>query len=206
MAHKIALVGVGHWGKNHLKALMNMRDNGLIDDVVLCDAREDFGRAIALENNIHFECNWDNIVNDDSITAVDIVTPIEYHYDMVSRALMAGKDVFVEKPITDNAEKANMLIDLAKEKNRLLMVGHVFRYHPAIQKLIDLIAKGDIGDIYSIDIIRQAIRIPRPDRGVLYELAIHDVDLGCYIIGEDRPESITAFSQSFYSNYPDESS
>jgi predicted dehydrogenase len=205
MTHKIALVGLGHWGSNHLKALLRMKGEGLIEDIILCDAREEYGQNIADEHKIHFENNFDEIIKDESINAVDIVTPIEYHYEMVSKALKANKDVFVEKPITDTVSNGDSLIKLAKGKNRILMVGHVFRFHPAVKKLKEMITSGELGEIYSVDIQRQAIRIPRPDRGVLYELAIHDVDLGCYLLGEEKPERIVAFSQSFYSRYPDES-
>ncbi len=206
MAINVALVGLGHWGKNHLEALLRFRKQGAVGELVLFDADLDHLREIAEHHDLPYVTNIESIMNNPEIHAVQIVTPTDTHFSLGSKALSAGKHVMIEKPLGVTTKECETLIKTAKESSRILMVGHLFRYHPAIRKLKELLDEGYFGSIYSIDVIRKSIRAPRSDSGVLLSLAIHDVDLACYLFNIPVPESIYCVSQSFSRNYPDESS
>lgn len=206
MAVNVALFGLGHWGRNHLKVLKKLKESSTIGEITLCDIQTDYGLKISEEYNLHFESDIDSIISNPEIDAIHIVTPTDTHFQIGSKALSAGKHVFIEKPLAVTTQECDTLIKLAEENSCILMVGHLFRFHPAVLKLRELLAEGHFGTIYSIDIIRKAMRAPRNDSGVLLSLAIHDVDLACYLFSHPIPESIYSIGQSFSRDYPDESS
>jgi len=201
----VALVGLGHWGRNHLQALLNLKAEGIVGEIVLCDARKEYTKKIADMHSLVFEPSFERVLASESIDAVEIVTPTDSHYDLGMKALEANKDVFIEKPLAYTVTECNKLIALSEKKARILMVGHIFRFHSAVEKLKELLSKQYFGRVFSLSIRRQAIRVPRPEMGVLHALAIHDVDLACYLFEDCAPISISAFAQSFYRSYPDES-
>ncbi len=204
MAVGISLVGAGHWGENHLKVLRKLKDSGLIDPLVVCDADTEVGKQLDEDGEIQFTTDINDILSDDEIVAVDIATPTMTHFDLGKQVLESGKDVLIEKPLAYTTEECDELILLAEKNEKILMTGHIFRYHPAIQMLVGQIANGRFGDIRSIDISRLALRAPRTDMGVLHALAIHDIDLACYLYGRSSPVSVFTMAQSFYTNNPDE--
>lgn len=206
MGANVALIGLGHWGRNHLQTLLRLREQGAIDELILFDADLDHLREISEQHGLPYETSIENIMSNPQIQAVQIVTPTDTHFSLGSKALSAGKHVLIEKPLGVTTKECEMLIKTARENSRILMVGHLFRYHPAIRKLRELLEKGYFGSVYSIDIIRKSMRVPRSDTGVLLSLAIHDVDLACYLFNIQVPESMYCVSQSFSRNYPDESS
>ena len=206
MTISVALIGVGHWGSNHLKALKILQDDGLISNLTVCDSRPGIGERIVSEYNATFTTSIDDVLADEELNAVILATPTSTHYDLSMRVLDAGKDVFVEKPLAYTTEQCDEIIALAKKQNRILMVGHIFRFHPAIMMLKKEIQKGRFGDIRSIDITRLALQPPRTDMGVLHALAIHDMDLVCDLFGERVPKSVYTVAQSFYTENPDERS
>ena len=110
---------------------------------------------------------------------------------------MTGKDVFVEKPITLKSENAMTLIDLAKATKKILMVGHLFRYHPAVEEIKKRIDIGEFGKIQMILTFRLALGVPRKDMGVIFALAVHDLDLTCYLLNKKEPESILVDTGKF---------
>ncbi len=204
MVRGIALVGAGHWGKNHLNALSKLARKGIIDRLVLCDADPAAEKRIDEGSEIQFTTDIEDVLSDNEIVAVDLATPTSTHFELGKRILAAGKDAFIEKPLAYTTEQCDELITLAEENERILMTGHIFRYHPAVQMLVDEIAKGRFGEIRSIDIARLALRPPRRDMGVLHALAIHDIDLACYLYGVDSPRTVFTMAQSFYTEHPDE--
>ncbi len=206
MVVNVALIGLGHWGKNHIIALKKLNELGTVGEITLCDLEADYGRKIAEVHNHPFEEDIDVIIANPQIDAIHIVTPNDTHFTIGSKALSAGKHVLMEKPLAMTTQECDSLIKLAEENSCILMVGHLFRFHPAIRKLRELISEGYFGSIYSIDIVRKAMRIPRYDSGVLHSLAIHDVDLACYLFDQPLPESLYSIGQSFSRDYPDESS
>src|SRR2546426_4395127 len=139
----IAVVGIGYWGKNLVR---NFHELGAL--AVLCDAERSVEDGCRNRyEGVTFCREFSAVLSDPSITAVALATPAITHYEMVKAALEAEKDVFVEKPLAVDVEHGEKLVELAATRRRILMVGHVLRYHPAILKLQALIQEGALGKI-----------------------------------------------------------
>ena len=189
---KYGIVGVGYWGRNHLRALTKLRDEGLIDELVVCDTSEQALREVEKYPNIEIVKDWRELLKDDSLEMVSIVSPSPFHFEMSKEFLLAGKDVLVEKPMALRAEECDELIKIQKQTSRGLMVGHIFRFHPAILELKERITNGDFGEILYFTVRRTALRPPRKDMGVMLALGIHEVDLTCFLLGDQTPDYIFA--------------
>ncbi len=195
----IAVIGIGHWGKNHARVYKELCQEGLADAVQICDV--DQARVLELSSalGIHGTSDYQQILDDSKIQAVSIVTPSRTHYKVARECMEAGKDVLVEKPLTMDIAEAEELVRIAGKNNRILMVGHVFRYHPAVQELRRRINEGELGKIQTIISSREAFGLPRRDMGVIYALGIHELDMFCYLMEVDYPESVTAVTSKVYS-------
>jgi len=196
----IGIIGVGHWGKNHVTVYKSLLQENRIDYLKICDTDKDRVKEISEINSIEYTTKIEHILNDNKITAVVIVTPSSTHYYLTKLALENDKDVFVEKPITLNLDDSLKLIDLAKQKQKILMVGHLFRYHPAVEALKKRIDIGEFGKIQMILTYRLALGVPRKDIGVILALAVHDLDLICYLLNKKEPESILVDNGKFNQN------
>jgi len=193
----IGIIGVGYWGKNHVSAYKTLLQENKIDYLKICDTDEERVKDISEINSIEYTTKIEDILNDDKITAVAIITPSSTHYDLTKLALENDKDVFVEKPITLKSDNAMKLIELAKQKRKILMAGHLFRYHPAVEEIKKRIDNGDFGKIQMIMTFRFALGVPRKDMGVILALAVHDLDLTCYLLNKKEPKSILVDSGKF---------
>ena len=194
----IGIIGTGYWGKNHIRIYKALLMENQIDYLKLCDTNEMRLKQIAEDYGLEFTSNIDDIKNDNKITAVVIVTPSSTHYELSKKFLESGIDVFVEKPITLNSEEAKDLVEIAKKNNRILMVGHLFRYHSAVRDIKKRIDIGEFGKINMIITYRFALGVPREDMGVVYALAVHELDLSCYLLNQDSPRSILAEFARFH--------
>ena len=131
----VAVVGVGYWGKNLVR---NFHELGAL--TLLCDDRDSAEASCKQQyENVRFCREFSDVLADPSIDAVALATPAVTHYEMAKAALEAGKDVLVEKPLAIDVKHGEDLVRLATAKSRILMVGHILRYHPAILKLQELI-------------------------------------------------------------------
>jgi len=193
----IGIIGVGYWGKNHVSAYKSLLQENRINYIKLCDIDEERAKEISEINSIEYTTKIEDILNDDKITAVAIVTPSSTHYELAKLSLESGKDVFVEKPITLKSDNAMKLIDLAKQKRKILMVGHLFRYHPAVEEIKNRIEIGEFGKIQMIMTFRFALGVPKKDMGVILALAVHDLDITCYLLNKKEPESILVDNGKF---------
>jgi len=138
MNKNIAIIGCGYWGKNLVRNFYEL--NSLY---AICDIDENKLKAFKEKYpDLHIFTNYRELFKDPKIEAIVISTPALTHYTLAKEALLADKDVFVEKPIALNYREGEELVSLAKEKNKILMVGHVLQYHPAIIKLKELLIKG----------------------------------------------------------------
>ncbi|MFA4948171.1 MAG: Gfo/Idh/MocA family oxidoreductase, partial [Candidatus Krumholzibacteriia bacterium] len=140
--------------------------------------------------------NFREIVTDPGIDAVVIATPVSSHYPVAREALEAGKHVFVEKPLAQSVDEGTKLVELAKRKGRVLMVGHTFVYTAAVNKIKDLIWGGEIGDVYYLATSRVNLGIFQDDINVVWDLAPHDVSIMNYVLNA-RPVSVSAIGQSY---------
>jgi predicted dehydrogenase len=195
----IAVIGVGNWGKNHARAYKELCQEGVADTVEICDV--DQARVLELSNSLGIQgtSDYQQVLNDSEVQAVSIVTPSRTHYKIAKECMEAGKDVLVEKPMTMDVGEAKELVKIADKNNRVLMVGHIFRYHPAVQELRRRISQGELGKIQTIVSNRETFALPRKDMGVIYALGIHELDMFCYLMGVDYPKSVTAVASKVYS-------
>jgi predicted dehydrogenase len=123
------------------------------------------------------------------VDGVVIATPVQTHYQLAKAALLHGKHVLVEKPLTANVAEAEELVALAVERRRVLMVGHTFEYNPAVNELRKLVQSGDLGKIYCIEAERVNLGLFRSDINVIWDLAPHDISIILYVVGK-KPEQI----------------
>ena len=167
---KVAVIGCGYWGKNLVR---NFNELGALAMVV--DATE-AGRAKARELAPDVPVAEDiQAALDSDVQGVVIATPAETHFAIVRQALQAGKDVFVEKPMALTYEQGRELVLLARARERILLVGHVLEYHPAIVKLLSLIEQGELGKIRYIYSNRLSLGKIRREENILWSFAPHDI-------------------------------
>jgi len=176
---KIAVIGCGYWGKNLVR---NFNELGVLHTV--CDLTPQ-GRATAQEiaPNAHIVADIGEAINNPAVQGVVIATPAETHFTVVQQALQAGKDVFVEKPLALTYEQGAHLVQLAHRQGRILMVGHVLEYHPAIVRLLDLVRGGELGKVQYIYSNRLSLGKIRREENILWSFAPHDVAVTLRLMG-----------------------
>ena len=184
---QVAVIGSGYWGKNLVR---NFADLGALS--VVCDSHAETLRTLGEQ---YPQCrtvtSYAEVLRDDGIQAVAIATPAETHGIMVREALLAGKDVFVEKPLCLSVDQGKTLVELARERGRILMVGHLLWYHPAVLKLKDLIEQGELGRIQYIYSNRLNLGKIRREENILWSFAPHDISVILGLLGE-TPNKVTA--------------
>lgn len=195
----IAVVGTGHWGSNHARVYRELLSEGAINSLKICDSDEHRAKQWSQSLEVGYVTDYRDLIEDDSIQAVSIVTPSRTHYQLAKEFMEAGKDVLIEKPMTMDIEEAECLIDIAFNNNRILMVGHLFRYHKAVCELKRRIDAGLLGKIQIMIGSRMYFGLPRRDMGVIYALGIHEMDLFCYLQCVDYPNSLIATVSKSYS-------
>lgn len=188
---KVAVIGCGYWGKNLVRNFAQLGALGLV-----CDTTE-AGRATArqLAPDVPVVGDVADVMASD-LPAVVIATPAETHHAVAKQALLAGKDVFVEKPLALTYEQGAELVSLANERGRVLMVGHVLEYHPAIVKLRELVDTGELGKIRYIYSNRLSLGKVRREENALWSLAPHDVAIILRLMGQ-LPFQVSATGGSY---------
>ena len=182
---KLAIIGGGYWGKNLIREFNN---KGVLDTI--CDINPEALKKYNQDYpHITTTTEWNNILINTNITAVCIALPAEMHYTFAKSALLANKDVYVEKPITLDINEAEELIKLAKKHSKILMVGHLLHYHPAIIKIKSIIKEGKLGKIKNIVANRLSLGIFRKHENVLWSFAPHDISVILSLIDE-MPTSV----------------
>jgi predicted dehydrogenase len=151
----------------------------------------------ALYPDIQTTTDFNKIINSPEIDAVGIATPVFTHYELARQALLSGKHVFVEKPLCHSSEACLELIELAEERKKTLMVGHTFEYTAAVNKIKEIVERGELGDIMYIASARLNLGLFQPDVNVIWDLAPHDISIITYILGE-HPVSVNAQGKGHY--------
>ncbi|MFX0151612.1 MAG: Gfo/Idh/MocA family protein [Candidatus Hodarchaeota archaeon] len=195
--HKLvnmAVAGAGYWGKNHLRILNELGTANLV-----CTIEKDLPRAKQFSRMYHidYETSFDSAMTRKDIDGIIIATPNSTHFQLASKAIEHGKHVLVEKPMCLSSGETAKLIDLAEENSVVLMAGHTFSFNSAVLKLKEIIDKGELGDIYFILCSRLGIFPPRPDSGVILDLAIHDIDIVSLLVDRQLPITVTATGKSY---------
>lgn len=192
---QIAVVGAGYWGPNIIR---NFQDNPHCEQVWVCDRDED--KLNFIRNNygsrLQYTNNFDDVLKNNAIEGIAIVTDIESHYPLAEAALNAGKHVFVEKPLATTADECLKLDMLAQKQQRTLMVGHTFIYNPAVQQLKTIAHSGTLGELYYLH--AQRLNLGRIQNTVnsLWSLAVHDVSIALHLL-EERPCWVRAWGHGF---------
>ncbi len=185
---QIALAGLGYWGKNILR---NLDELGVL--AIACDSSQEIIRQRQKEfPGVEYTASFNDILRNESIAAVAIATPAVTHFDLVSRSLEAGKDVFIEKPLALTCQQGEQLAELSVKNGRILMVGHILQYHPAVIRLKELVAQGELGKLEYIYSNRLNIGKLRTEENILWSFAPHDISVILSIVG-DEPDSIDVF-------------
>ncbi len=190
----LGMLGVGNWGKNLLRDFAQMPD---VRVAAVCDhepKRLKVWERICPGARLTGESS--EVFGDPAIEAVVIATPAVMHYELAKAALEAGKHVFVEKPLTLKVEHAVELIELARRAGRVLMVGHLLRYHPAIAKLRGMIDAGELGEVYYIYTQRVNLGSIRSDENALWSFAPHDISVILYLLG-GLPDRVSARGECY---------
>lgn len=188
-ALKTAVIGVGNMGKNHARLLKEISGSQL---VAVADLNPLVAAQIASRYGVRAYTDYEQLIKVEQPQAIVVATPPTQHFASAAAALRSGAHVLVEKPITATLEKGQELIDLAKLNSRLLMVGHIVRFNPAVQLLKKKLETGELGRIFQITCRRVGpFPAPKRDVGVVIDLATHDLDLLRWLLNSE-PQIITA--------------
>ena len=194
MTVRLALVGLGYWGPNLARNLAILDDAEL---VALCDANEERLRRIGRQYpSARLVPSFEDVLADDAIDAVVVATPVDTHFDLCRAALAAGKHVMVEKPLATSSAECETLIELAAAQGRTLMVGHVFVYNAAVNKVKEYIDAGEIGEVYYVYSQRLNLGQVRHDVNAMWNFAPHDLSIMCHWFGTE-PTNLTARGHSY---------
>jgi UDP-2-acetamido-3-amino-2,3-dideoxy-glucuronate N-acetyltransferase len=182
----LAVAGMGYWGKNLVR---NFAELGALS--VVCDSNAGVEETIQKDYpHVKFCRDYPTVLADPAVTAVALATPAVMHFEMARAALEAGKDVYVEKPLAVDVKEGAQLVELAERKKRILMVGHILRYHPAIVKLQELVRTGALGKLQCLYSNRLNIGKIRTEENILWSFAPHDISVILALLGE-TPNSVS---------------
>jgi predicted dehydrogenase len=183
-----AVIGTGYWGTNHVRVAAELAAAGEIDELLLCDVAEERVADLAESYGVEYVTDHAELAGMGVDTAV-VATPSVTHHDIATDLLGAGVDLLVEKPLALTSGDAWEIVDTAREHDRTLGVGHIFRFHPALSELRRRVERGELGRLKYLSTNRYAFREPRAETGALYSLAVHDLDIYTMLLGR-RPDTI----------------
>jgi predicted dehydrogenase len=189
---RFAVVGLGYWGPNLVRNLVALPE---AEVTVLCDERPSaLETLLSRYPSVRGTTDYERVLADPEVDVVAIATPIGTHYELARAALEAGKHVFVEKPLAASWEEGDELVRRAGENGLVLMPGHTFLYSPPVQVVKELIASGELGDIYFVSTSRVNLGLHQSDASVVWDLGPHDFSILQYWLGE-APTHVTALSR-----------
>ena len=191
----IGVVGCGYWGRNLVR---NFHELGALSAV--CDVSEANLAEMQRLYEARMTSDFGDLLGMADVHGVVIAAPAAKHYELAKEALLAGKDVFVEKPLALHVEEGAELVELARQNSRILMVGHLLHYHPAIAALRKMIQEGELGRIEYISASRLNLGKLRTEEDILWSFAPHDISAILHLLDEN-PSGISAQGAS-YLNHP----
>lgn len=196
MKIKFALIGCGYWGQNYVRLAMNDASIDLIKifdiDLAVIENISSNHPEIVVENDYLM------LVDDSEVQAVVVCTPAETHYEITKSMLLSGKHVLCEKPLTLSNKEAKELGEIALKMNVVLMVAHIFEYHPIVEYINKELKSGVSGDVMVVNLERVGWGIVRADTSVIFDLAAHDVSILLKWINK-LPTSVRAIGTKFTS-------
>jgi predicted dehydrogenase len=190
----IAQIGVGNWGRALLRNFSSLEG---VCVKTICDLNSELLQRVRSEHpQARLTTDCQQVLDDDEIEAVVIAAPSTEHAQLATLALGVNKHVFVEKPMALTARSAQEVVHLATQRQRILMVGHLLRYHPAYQRAAEIIEKGELGDVYYMYSTRVNLGVYREKENALLSLAPHDITTAFMYLG-DRALSVSARGTSY---------
>lgn len=193
----VGLIGYGYWGPNLARNFQKNHDMNL---KAICDSSPDRLKAAGdLYPGVRLLTSMDELINDNDIDAVAVATPVSAHFDLAKNIFMAGKHVWLEKPMTETSDQSKELIDLAEKKNRVLIVDHTFIYTGAVRKIKELIDKGELGEMIYYDSTRINLGLFQKDVDVIWDLAPHDISMMDYFM-PFKKLTVSATGSHYYGN------
>ena len=190
----VAVAGLGYWGPNLARNLEGLQGARLR---WICDSSpERLEQVSARFPGARAAASIDELLADDELDAVAIATPVPTHAALARRCLEAGKHVLVEKPLAQSASEAEEVVAAARERGRMLMVGHLLEYHPGVERLKEVVDSGELGQVHYIYGNRLNLGKLRSDENALWSLGAHDVSVVLRLVGEE-PVECHAFGESY---------
>jgi predicted dehydrogenase len=194
----VAVVGLGYWGPNWVR---NFQQGQFAKRIVACDLDETRRAHVSqLYSDLETTSRFEDILSDQDIEGIVVATPVSTHYSMARRALEANKSVLVEKPLATSSQEAEELLKLARERKKILMVGHTFEYSAPVLKMREIIASGELGDVFYVSSVRANLGLFQRDVNVTWDLATHDISIILSLMGGRMPEAVSCQGESHYGN------
>ena len=190
----LAIAGAGRWGFNHIKTAYEILGSNL---KYVCDVFPEAGEKIqGISNTIKFTTDFEEVLKDNEVNAVIITTSADTHFELARKALKAGKNVLVEKPITLFSKEAKELIQISEEAGLKLMVGHILLYHPAVLEIKNILQAGKLGKLQYIYSNRLNLGAIRSEESILWSFAPHDISVINFLTGTN-PVDVKATGARF---------
>ena len=190
----MAVVGAGAWGKNHIRVFSELPNVRL---KYVCDS--DRSKLLSIQKaypQTKMVETMKPILEDSEVKGIVVASSAASHYSLAKEALMADRDVLVEKPMALHSEEAEEILEIAEKKGRILMVGHLLLYHPVVDRLKEMILTGELGDIFYLYTQRVNLGVIRQDENALLSFAPHDLSVILYLINE-QPVVVSAHGESY---------
>ena len=189
----VGVAGLGYWGPNLVR---NFNASSQTRLSWLCDPHLERLDAIGRQHpGVRRSLEFEEMLEDRGLDAVAIATPVATHYELAKAALLAGKHVLVEKPLTASVAEAAELVALADERERVLLVDHIYLYTSSVDKMAELVRTGQVGDLVFFDSVRINLGVFQHDVSVLWDLAPHDLSIIDHLVGRE-PKSVMAIGAS----------
>ena len=194
MSIGVGVIGLGHWGPNYVRIFEGLQDCRLVAAADPDETRRE--RLSALCPSAEYSADYREVLGRGDVDAVVVATPSVTHHAIVRDAFRAGKHVLCEKPLTTRGEEAWELVRLARERDRVLMVGHVFLFNPGILYLADATADQATGPVYYVNAVRTNLGPFRNDVNAAWDLASHDIYIFNHLLRQ-RPKAVAAVGASY---------
>lgn len=194
---RVGLVGYGYWGPNLARNFNANPHCNLVRIADLSDKRRNLAKnafpAVEVTDRSA------DVTHAADIDIVVVATPVHYHYELAKDALLNGKHVWVEKPMTTNSTQAKELIEIAEGQGKILLVDHTFLFTGAVQKMKELLDTDELGDLYYYDSVRVNLGLFQSDVNVIWDLAPHDLSIMDYLLGPSA-RAVSAQGRAHFNN------